>query len=62
MEKTPEQLDLEDFDLQVAMARRSLVNKHYALARAELRGAMFAIDTAVWLGAVDCLVDEELSV
>jgi hypothetical protein len=44
--KTPEQLDLEDFDVQVEAARESLASGYYALARAELRGAMLAIDVA----------------
>jgi hypothetical protein len=39
-------LDLEDFDVQVNAARASMERRHYAAARAELRGAMLAIDSA----------------
>ena len=35
---------LEDFDLQIRMARRSLIQRFYATARAQLRGALLAID------------------
>lgn len=38
-------LDREDFDIQIEEVRRSVRLGYYAVARAELRGAMMILDT-----------------